>query len=451
MTRNARFVAIETLKRHQQSRQPLSRILDSLASKYGLVRADRHLSMKISYGVMRQREHLDRLLQELCVRPLNQMQPFVYQALSAGLYQLIFLDRIPPSAAVNETVNAVREAGLPKQLQGFVNGVLRQFLRLRDDLPGPDTVGPDNRQLLNHPAWLTRRWQSHFGAEAMRKICAGNNLEPALCVRVTRQTSRPVLLRRFAESDIEAAPGNYSEEAILVTGQHGPVKELPGYHEGLFQVQDQAAQLATLLLGPFKPGMRYLDCCAGLGGKTTHLADLMVLPGAELIAVEPDTRRFQLLKENLHRLPGKGITSTVNETLETFVQTAPAHFDRVLLDAPCSGTGVIGRQPDIRWNRDESDLPHYRDQQKSLLDLASRVVRPGGSLVYATCSIEPEENIEVIRDFLTLNPGFTHTDCNPFLPEPAHELVVDNCFAPLPGPGIDGFFAARLTKLKNSD
>lgn len=450
MARNARYASIEILTRHQQSRLPLSQIFDAVVRKYRLVPADRHLTMKISYGVLRQRDHLDRLLAELCSRPLNQMKPFVYQALSTGLYQLMFLDRIPPSATVNETVKAVQEAGLPKQVQGFVNGVLRQSLRLRARLPDPDTPGEDGYPPLNHPTWLVQRWQAHFGTQTMLKICAHNNLEPELCLRVTPRISRPALLSLFTENGIGATPGNYSEDAVLVTGYHGPVTELPGYSAGLFQVQDQAAQLATLLLGPFEAGNRYLDCCAGLGGKTTHLADLIVQPGSELTAVEPEVKRFRLLEENLTRLSGADITA-VNTTLAAFMQAHPTPFNRVLLDAPCSGTGVIGRQPDIRWNREEADLVRYRNQQMSLLNQAAQLVGPGGTLVYATCSIEPEENVEVVRDFLTHQPSFSHSDCTDYLPPTAHGLIADRSFAPFPGPGIDGFFAARLTKMGNND
>ena len=159
MAKNARFTAIEILKRHQRTKLPVTGIFDSLVRKYQLSQADRQLAMKISYGVLRQRDYLDLVLDTLCRRPIGQLKPFVYQALSTGLYQLLFLDRMPPSAAVNEPVHSVQQAGFPKQVQGFVNGVLRQWLRQRDEFPDPASGVWDSRPVLNHPAWLTDRWQ----------------------------------------------------------------------------------------------------------------------------------------------------------------------------------------------------------------------------------------------------------------------------------------------------
>jgi 16S rRNA (cytosine967-C5)-methyltransferase len=451
MATNTRFTAIEILKRHQQTRLPVTGIFDSVVRKFQLSQADRQLVMKITYGVLRQRDYLDLVLDSLCRRPITQLKPFVYQALSTGLYQLLFLDRIPPSAAVNETVKAVQQARLPKQVQGFVNGVLRQSLRQRGEFPDPESGVWGTTPVLNHPDWLTDRWQAKWGRQAMLDICAHNNREPELCLRLAPGSDREAIISRLREADIEALPGSYSPSAVLLPNCNGPVTELPGFPDGLFQVQDQAAQLATLLLNPIRPGDTYLDACAGLGGKTTHLVSLLAGAGGHVSAVEPDSRRYRLLLDNLTRTSATGPVSTFNGSLAEFAKTAPAPFTGVLVDAPCSGTGVIGRHPDIRWNREEIDLTRYHEQQLDLLNRAAALVAPGGTLVYATCSLEPEENVEVVKSFLTHNTSFSATDCRDYLPAEARILVSENYFAPLPGPGLDGFFAARLTKIRNND
>jgi len=279
----------------------------------------------------------------------------------------------------------------------------------------------------------------------MRAICAHNNCEATLSLRLSRSLSRSSYLSLLQNEGIEAHGGEFAPDSVVLPGFHGTITALPGYHEGQFFVQDQAAQCATLLLAPFSSGRSYLDCCAGLGGKTSYLAELTAAGDASLTAVEPDPGRFRLLGENLARTVGEHTLSLHNSTLERFARTCPLHFDAILVDAPCSGTGVIGRHPDIRWNRREQDLLSYHEKQYQLLETAADLLVSGGVLVYATCSIEPEENRLVIDRFLADHRGFEITDCREFLPAPVHALVSDGCFASLPSSGCDGFFAARLT------
>ncbi|HSR36899.1 MAG TPA: RsmB/NOP family class I SAM-dependent RNA methyltransferase, partial [Desulfurivibrionaceae bacterium] len=212
---------------------------------------------------------------------------------------------------------------------------------------------------------------------------------------------------------------------------------------GLFQVQDEAAQLATLLLGDLLPAP-YLDGCAGLGGKTSHIAQRLPL-GGEVVAVEPHGGRRKLLRENLDRL-GLDATIVAGE-LESFAHARPSPFHGILIDAPCSGLGVVGRQPDIRWQRREADLPRYAVRQRELLDQAAIMLAHGRALVYVTCSTEPEENDEVVAAFLAAHSEFLLADAKPFLPDTAQALVDAQGFLrTLPHQGLDGFFAARLEK-----
>ena len=444
--KTARYAAIEALRRLARTKLPMSKLFEQVAQECRLGPNDRQLAKKISYGVLRQRHYLDSLLTDLCRRPITKIKPFVYHALLTGLFQLFFLNRIPPSAAVNETVKAVQTAHFPKQIQGFVNGVLRESLRRKDDLPGPYDADHFQNPFLNHPDWLTIRWRNHYGTEAMKQICATNNVEPILCLRVTQQIDKESLMALFKDHNIMSLPGTFAPDALLIPDIHGPITALPGFNENFFQVQGQAAQLTSLLLGPFCHGGTYLDCCAGLGGKTSHLASLIKKANGSLTAIEPDGDRFAKLRQNLqHRSEAKIITIR-NETIEHFAKVCTVHFNAILVDAPCSGTGVICRHPDIRWNRIEQDLISYQLRQIQILNQAAPLVLPGGVLVYATCSIEPEENSSVIRQFLDDNRNFLLENCSDYLPASARNFVSHGCFAPLPTSEIDGFFAARLRR-----
>ena len=444
--KTARYAAIETLYKLSQTRAPISQIFERTVTEGKVTSSDRQLAMKICYGVLRQKEYLDLILSQLCNQPVSRIKPFVYHALQTGLYQLFFLDRVPESAAVNETVKALAAARLPRPIQGFVNGVLRQSIRRRPDLPRPDS-----EPLLNHPKWLTARWQRNFGQQAMERICQANNKEPLLCLRVTPLTTKSELVGLFKQNKISTRPGRYAPDAIIVENYQGSVTALPGFYEGYFQVQDQAAQLATLLMGPFHQSLRFLDCCAGVGGKTSHLLSLISPDSAAVTALEPSPGRLSQLRENISRTTQSSILEPYNETLEQFSAACTDSFDRILVDAPCSGTGVIGRHPDIRWNREEQQLESYQKRQLLLLQQAAKLLVPGGVIVYATCSIEPEENRQVIEQFLAEQRRFSLTDCLDYLPQEAHPLIHENCFAPLPAEEIDGFFAARLTSAAESD
>lgn len=443
--KTARFVAIETLNRLERTRLPVDLLFEQIMEDCPLAAIDRHLAKNLIFGVLRQRQHLDRCLALFCTRPLKKLHPFVHQALAVGLYQILFLDRIPESAAVNETVQAVKLVGLPQKLQGFVNGVLRTSIRQREQIPSPTAPDSEGRPVLNHPSWLTDRWQQHFGREAMYTICDANNQPPPLVLRTNlRVTTRDELCRLLGSHGITTRKGALAPQAIVLPDYHGPISELPGFVGGAFQVQDESAQLAGLLVAPLPARGRILDACAGLGGKTGHLLERASGLDAAVYAVEPEPRRLALLQENLTRIHPQHRVTIIPGTLADFTAGNPGRFDTILVDAPCSGTGVIRRQPDIRWNRSDTELPTYARTQQELLTLAAGLLVPGGTLVYATCSLEPEENEAVITSFLRSHSSFEISDCTPFLPEAAKHLVHNGFFRPRPDQGTDGFFAARL-------
>ena len=435
---------MEILLAWEKGHPPLDRVLEEACAIALLPdQRDRQLTMSLVYGTVRWQGWLDQILGRLASHPLAKMKPLTRIALRVGLYQLLFMDRVPASAAINETVLALKQAGQPKWITGFVNGVLRSADR------GRPRIGPPNDAAAqaSHPAWLVERWQELFGPERTTAICRANNEEPPLTVRVaSRRLPVSAFLAQLHEAGIPAEPGQFAPEAVRITDLRGPVSLLPGFGQGLFQVQDEVAQLVVLLLAPFADGCRCLDTCAGLGGKTVQLAGLLP-PSAHLTAVEPNPRRLALLAENLQRLDRTA--EIFQGELQAFVQTLPELFDAVLVDAPCSGLGVIRRQPDIRWARTREDLERYQARQLALLSCAAALVVPGGVLVYATCSIDPQENEAVITAFLDQHPDYVLTPAQDQLPEAARCLCDRSGFLrTTPEQGLDGFFAARLIKMK---
>lgn len=445
---DARTTAIEVLCLWATTHGSVDLFLNSAIEQ--LADIDRGLAKTMVYGVLRQKEYLDYIVRAHTRHPLRKMKPRTLMTLRVGVYQLLFLHRIPESAAVNATVNTLKAARQPGWLVGFVNGVLRAVARSRATLPTADQMAAQEPPLLNHPAWLIERWQAQFGRDTALAICRKNSVEPPLTLRVnSRRTSRSRLLEQLHKSGITACSGLYSPLSVVITTYPGAITALPGYEEGAFQVQDEAAQLASLLVKPLPLRARLLDGCAGLGGKTTHLAE-MLPPGGAVVAVEPDSRRYRLLRDNLRRLGHGQAVSAVHRDLQTYAATRPTLFDVVLVDAPCSGTGVIRRHPDIRWNRQPEDFAGYQQTQLQLLEIAARLVKPAGALVYATCSLEFEENEEVISHFQEKFPRFQVENVAELLPETAQRLVTGTgYFRSSPADGLDGFFAARLVNQRS--
>ncbi len=441
----SRQLAVACLAEWERQTQPIAPLVDTVIHRSALGPGDRNLAVKMVQGVLRQMQYLDAVIARFSKVPVRKMKTLTIMTLRVGVYQVVFLDRIPDSAAVNETVKVMKGAGQPRWLINFVNGMLRNIVRHKKELPDPGMDTRDNGSPLNHPDWQVKRWREHFGYERTRAICRANNTEPHLALRVnTRLTGTTELASLFRKEGCRALPGRYAQDALVLEDFSGPVSSLPGYGDGLFHVQDEAAQLVALLLGPFAEGARYLDGCAGLGGKTCQIAQLAPAR-TELVAVEPSRHRVVLLRENLQRLRLDSV-SVYHGSLEEFCAEGPGLFKGVLIDAPCSGTGVVGRHPDIRWNRRQEDLKTYQRQQADLLEHAAPLVEPGGILVYATCSMEPEENMEVVEAFLGKHSDFTVEDCRPFLPEAAAAVAASGFFAPTPADGMDGFFGARLVR-----
>lgn len=445
ITSNPRQAACRVLLRILKDGSFADQLIDRELANSALSGPDRGLFAELVYGVLRRQGTLDHILNGLLDQPLARLEPVVLILLRLGLYQLVYLDRIPPSAAVNESVNLAKQA-LPRA-SGLVNAVLRNYLRHKDTVVFPDPVVDPVASMAarhSHPAWLVRRWFGQLGERETELLAEASSRQAPLTLRAnTLRISRDELLQRFSSTGIAASPCQFSPHGLLVEGRH-QIAALPGFREGLFVVQDEASQLAALLLEP-RPGERVLDACAAPGGKATHLAQLMEDRG-ELTAMDKAASKLPLIRETTERLGISIIRTRAGDLLDEG-SVAPGAFDRVLLDAPCSGLGVIRRNPESKWRLTPDDIVRLAANQKALLVNAFRMLRPGGVLVYSTCSTAVEEDESVVEDFVSRNSDCVLENLSEIFPD-FKELFTDRgMLRTWPHRyAMDGFFAARLRK-----
>jgi 16S rRNA (cytosine967-C5)-methyltransferase len=394
---------------------------------------DRSLLQQLCYGTLRQGPRLQAILRQLLDKPLKDKDADLQGLLMCGLYQLESM-RIPDHAEVAETVGAVR--ALKKNwARGMTNAVLRRFQREREQL----VAALDEAATASHPRWLYKKVQEQWPAAAPA-IVAANNQQPPMTLRVnTRRQSRDDYLEILTGQGIEASAGKISPHAIRLA-QPRDVLELPGFVQGQASVQDEAAQMAAILLSA-AAGERVLDACAAPGGKACHILELQPQL-AELVAMDIDQRRLEKVSENLHRL-GLQATTLAGDAAQPPSQLAPASFDRILVDAPCSASGVVRRHPDVKLLRRASDISPLAVAQLRILSGLWPLLSPGGTLLYATCSILDEENSQVVRRFVN-----EQDDAQFVTADAEWGEAVDGGRQLLPSPdGPDGLFYALLHKL----
>jgi 16S rRNA (cytosine967-C5)-methyltransferase len=419
--------------------------MDRELTKGSLNGPDRGLFAELVFGVLRRQGTLDYVLSGLLTQPLARQEPQVLIFLRLGLYQLMYLDRIPESAAVNETVNLAKQI-LPRS-SGLVNGVLRNYLRHRDTVKYPDPIAAPADSIAarhSHPAWLVKLWFSQIGEAETELLAEASSRQPPLTLRANSlRITRDELLQSFATNGIAASPCLFSPHGVQVEGRHH-IPGLPGFREGLFAVQDEASQMVAFLLDP-QAGERVLDTCAAPGGKATHLAQLMGNQG-ELLAMDNAASKLPLILDTAVRLGIANIRTRAADLLQSGALPAAA-FDRVLLDAPCSGLGVIRRNPEAKWRLTSDDITRLAAVKKSMLKNAARLLRPGGVLVYSTCSTSQQENEDVVRDFLSRNSDCVLENLNDLVPQYRELFTQEGMFRAWPHRhAMDGFFAARIRK-----
>ncbi|AMO46930.1 Ribosomal RNA small subunit methyltransferase B [Enterobacter sp. FY-07] len=423
---NLRSMAAQAIEQVVEQGQSLSNILPPLQQKVS--DKDKALLQELCFGALRVLPQLDWLINKLMSRPMTGKQRTVHYLIMVGFYQLMHT-RIPAHAALAETVEGAVAIKRP-QLKGLINGVLRQFQRQQEELLA-EFAKSENKYLF--PTWLLKRLQKAY-PQQWQHIVESSNQRPPMWLRVNRQHhTRDSWLALLEETGLHGfSHPDYPDAIRLETA--APVTALPGFAEGWVTVQDASAQGCIPLLAP-ENGERILDLCAAPGGKTTHI--LEAAPDADVLAVDIDEQRLSRVYDNLKRL---GMKAQVKQGDGRFPTQwcEDEQFDRILLDAPCSATGVIRRHPDIKWLRRERDIPELVQLQSEILDAIWPHLKTGGTLVYATCSILPEENSLQVAAFLTRTPNAKLIQTGS-LEQPGQQN--------LPGAEEgDGFFYAKIIK-----
>jgi 16S rRNA (cytosine967-C5)-methyltransferase len=438
-----RGLAVKILNRIERTDAYLEKLLDHEMRNSELNGPDKALLYEIVHGVTRWMGRLDWILNGFYKGQFSKAIPNLKNGLRVALYQILFLDRIPDHAAVNEAVEFV------KRLQGqkpadLTNAVLRNIIRTKNSIRYPDP----NEDLIgyfsayySHPSWMIKRYVDRFGKEDTEKLLIANNEKPYLTLRVNGIKTNVSQFKSLLESvNLRYRPGKFLNEFIQLQNLTN-ITAWEYYSKGFFNIQDESAGLSVQLLD-VKPGMKVLDMCAAPGGKTAYLASLMNNVG-KIVALDKYEGRLKLLRTNNERLGLTCVTTIESDALE--FNSEP--FDCVLADVPCSGTGTLSKKPDIKWKKDVFDLKKMSAIQISLLEKASSLVKPGGILVYSTCSIEPEENFEIVKQFLLNHANFKLESAKGKFTD---DVVDENgCIQTLPQKHqMDGAFAAKLIRIE---
>jgi 16S rRNA (cytosine967-C5)-methyltransferase len=437
----ARAAAFDILLRVEQQDSYASELLHSERLDRLSV-ADRALTTEIVMGVLRWRSKLDGTIAAQSVRSLEKLDAEVLEALRIAAYQILYLDRIPARAAINESVDLVKRARKTSAAP-FANAVLRKVADMAKETRLSAVSGETASQLaenLAHPEWLVERWANHYGIENAKAICQYDQTVPATTIRIAKDEVASELERE----GIELVPGALLSSARIVT--RGDIAQMRALREGRAFIQDEASQLVAALVGK---GSRILDCCAAPGGKTAAIASRN--PQSEIIAAELYRHRAELLRQRV----GAANVCVINA--DALQLPLGGEFDRVLADVPCSGTGTLARNPEIKWRLKPSDLQELHQKQLAILHSALQQLATGGRAIYSTCSLEPEENEAVVEAVLQSSKKFVLLDCHNELErlKSSGELALDDIDGLLSGPYLrtipgkllcDGFFGAVIER-----
>jgi len=444
-------LALRVLLRVERTRAYADLALHAALAQSPLVGPDRSLATELVYGTLRWRGRLDYLLSKILDRELEKLEPVVVAGLRLGAYQIVFSERIPSSAAVDESVRCVHALGA-ERAGGLVNAVLRRFAGEFQQIALPDLATDPVGHLthgLSLPGWLAQRWIDVYGPEEAAALARALNEIPPRTVRVNRlRTTRDALLAELVARFPNATPCRLAPDGIVL-GRRGDPGRDPAFQSGRMTVQDESSQLVVELLDP-QPQERILDVCAAPGAKATGIAERLGAEGS-VLGLDRHARRLGLLRRDARRLGLENVVQTrvrdASSPLLDLVEGRP--FDRVLVDAPCSGLGALRRNPDARWRVLPTDVTKLADVQGAILAQASSCLRPGGTLVYSTCTLLPEENEAVVSAFLTEHPEFRMVSLPELPARLAPVLSQPGYLRCLPQrDDTDGFFAARLERAR---
>jgi len=452
MIKDPRHIALNVLAFWHKTSLPLDKSLETYAEEISfLPKKDKSLCNALIFGVLRQRESIDWIIREFSHVSFEKIDTKPLYLLRIALFQLMYMDRVPAFAAIDTTINMAKKLS-GKKIAGYMNAVLRKAADNFSKVPLPDAKKNSAKFIsikFSMPLWLSKKWINAFGFEATCSLCQQINTIPLITLRTnTLKTKRHSLADSLSLIAKNIQLTTYASDGISFTNPSCPIQDFEAFKLGLFQIQDEAAQIVTQLLAP-EPGEKILDACAGLGGKTGHIAQLMENKGI-IIAADAETRKLESLQLDSKRLGIDIIQTKIINILKTSIKDFDFYFDRVLLDAPCTGLGVLRRNPDTKWNRSKKDIARLAAKQKKMLAAAANLVKPGGILVYAVCSYEKEENEEVIYKFLDKRKDFLidkEFKSDTYANGISQFISLEGFLKTYPDiNNMDGFFAARLKR-----
>jgi 16S rRNA (cytosine967-C5)-methyltransferase len=444
---NARELAYESLLAIFKDNGYSNIVVARMIQRHSLADRDRRLYTELVYGTLRYINYLDWIIGKLSSRKLNKLDMKCLIILRMGLYQLFCLTKIPDSAACNESVKLALRYG-NTGMSKFVNGLLRNSIRQRDQFHIPSLEEDELLHIsltYHQPLWLVKKFIKAYGRDDAMRAFEYFDTVPDLCVRTnTTKISREELLRVLNERELDAEPAAYAPEGIYIRHMPG-IQDLQEMKQGLCQIQDEPSMLVCHVLDP-QPKDTVFDVCAAPGGKTTHIAERMGQTGT-VYGCDIYEHKLKLIEDNVQRLGLRNVRALLQDAC-TIGSVFPGKADKVLVDAPCSGLGVLKRKLDLRWRKRPEEIQALPALQKRILDSAACCVKPGGVLVYSTCTMNDDENIRIIEDFLATHPEFHADDATKYISIPMEGPYIQI----LPQRhGLDGFFIARLVKGDTND
>jgi len=394
---NVREAALDVLLKIEKNQAYSNLLLNETIKKLTVSAIDVPLLTEMVYGTIQQQKKLDFYLEAYSKKPLNKLEVWVHLLLRLSVYQLVFLDRIPDHAAINEAVEIAKRRG-HKGISGMVNGILRSMLR--SDLPSTESIEDKVERLAvetSHPEWLLTRWIKQLGFAKAEEIAIANLTTPIHSVRVnTTLVSKQEVIDSLEEEGLEVEESPNVEESLRV--KRGSIVKTKAFQDGWLSIQDEGSMLVAHVLDP-KPGERILDTCAAPGGKSTHMAERMLNEG-EIKSIDIHPHKVKLILNQQERLGLSIIDGQVLDARQLIDSYDPESFDRILVDAPCSGLGVIQRKPDLKWAKREGDIQRLSVIQQEIIESVWPLLKKGGRLVYSTCTIDEDENEKVITTFV---------------------------------------------------
>ena len=446
-TVNARETAIIILDKVLREKAYSNIALKQGLEYSNLSRVDKALVTEIVNGTLKNLIKLDYILGQFVKMNISKLDKNVDNILRTGIYQIMYLDRIPDSAVCNEGSNLARKYSNEGAVK-FVNGVLRNVSRNKENIQFPDKAKEPLQYLsvvYSHPLWIVEKWLGEFGFEFTEQLLNANNKVPNFTIRVNRlKTDKESLMKILEQEGIEYGEGLYNKEALYIKGTSA-IENKSSFRQGLYQIQDESSILVGHVLDP-KPGDFIIDICSAPGGKVTHAAELMNNKG-KIIARDIYKHKLDLIQQSCKRL-GISIVETEIFDAKELDRKFIGKADKVLLDAPCSGLGALRRKPDMKLKKTPDNFEELTKLQQQILSKAAEYVKPQGVLVYSTCTINKSENLKIVEVFLKSREDFYMEDLSEFLPENLESNSKTKGYVEIfPNiHGIDGFFIARLRR-----